>query len=420
MSGPSFKPFDDADDRSLNILTLAARYPSQVQPWMINHLYQLENNGAASRIISVNTDATAFSESLKDYDLSKYYWHLGGDNRTLLARASKQLIKPSVLLHTLKLLSKTSWPASSKQKIIQAISAYAMTLRPDLIHCHSEPAGSRLYHLIKANGAPLVHTFHGQTPEGVPTISREDRARYTRYARAIFVNTRFAQKRYEALGAENDNFIVIPQGTDISKWDFTPSPCPSGDDVLNVLTVGRLVEEKGHRYVIDAIAQLRRNNINAHYHIVGPGPQAQKLQQQIDSQGLQDVITIHGLLTGEALAEQYKKAHIFVLPSLKGDGESSEETQGVVVQEAQACGLLVIAADSGGIGECIKDGENAFLVPDKDANAIANTINALLSAPDKWLQWQNNARDWVSTHYSLESTGRRLFDVYEQVAPGKL
>lgn len=420
MTGPVFKAFEPSTGQSLNVLTLAARYPSRVQPWMMNHLIQLEKNGGRTRIVSINTDDYEFPQALSHYEFSQYYWRIGESHSLLLSNALKQLVRPRTLLRTLKLLRNTEWPDSAKQKLVQALSAYAMTLTPDLIHCHSEPVGSRLYHLIKANGAPLIHTFHGQAPVGVPTISRESRSRYTRCARAILVNTRFAQQRYQALGAENDNFIVVPQGTDIEQWAFTPSPCPNADTPLQLLTVGRLVEEKGHRYVIDALKQLRDHAIPVHYHIVGSGPEDKALRQQVQATNLQDSVTFHGFLSGEALAEQYRQAQVFILPSLKGDGHSSEETQGVVVQEAQASGLLVIAADSGGIAECIRDGENAFLVPDRNGTAIADKISMLLKAPEQWSNWQRNAREWVAQHYSLESTGKRVYDIYQQVVSGKL
>ncbi|QCZ92913.1 glycosyltransferase family 4 protein [Salinimonas iocasae] len=415
MKGPVFKHFDKKDGQALDILTVAANYPSQVQPWMINHLYQIEKNGGTNRIVSIGKDDMVFDQALQSCDLSKYYWNLGESHQALVTNAVKQLVNPATLGRTVRLLSKAGWPDSLKKKIVQAISAYSMTFKPDLIHCHSEPVGARLNHLIKANGAPLIHTFHGQTPVGVPTISRELRAQYTRHARAILVNTRFAQKQYEALGAVNDNFIVVPQGTDIEQWPFNPKPCPTGEEPLQLLTVGRVVEEKGHKYVIDAVDQLRKDNINAHYHIVGRGPEIDTLQEQINRLQLHNEITIHGLLTGDALKQQYQQAHIFVLPSLKGNGETWEETQGVVVQEAQASGLLVIGADSGGIAECIDDGENGFVVPDRDASAIYHTVKQLISAPDRWKQWQQNGRDWVTANYSLDAIGKRVVSIYQSI-----
>lgn len=416
MPEPFFTPFKDKKENfSINVLTITETFPSAVQPWLLNHLYQIEKNGCSNRILVKNSEEFDFPANLSGKELCSHYWALGESHQALLKNATKQLLKPATLKKTAKLLARASWPEGAKKKVVQALNAYSMTLEPDLIHCHSEPVGARLNHLIKANAAPLIHTFHGQTPVGVPTISRELRAQYTQNARAILVNTRFAQKQYESLGAVNDNFIVVPQGTDIEQWPFNRKPCPTSEEPLQLLTVGRVVEEKGHKYVIDAVDQLRKDNINAHYHIVGRGPEIDTLQEQINQLQLHNEITIHGLLTGDALKQQYQQAHIFVLPSLKGNGETWEETQGVVVQEAQASGLLVIGVDSGGIAECIVDGENGFVVPDRDASAIYHTVKQLISAPDRWKQWQQNGRDWVTENYSLNAIGKRVFSIYQSI-----
>ena len=86
-----------------------------------------------------------------------------------------------------------------------------------------------------------------------------------------------------------------------------------------------------------------------------------------------------------------------------------------MVQEAQASGLLVIGADSGGIAECIEDGENGFVVPDRDSEAIAYTVKQLLNKPEQWAQWQRNGRDWVIANYSLDVIGKRMFALYQEI-----
>ena len=416
MSGPAFKAFQSIESEStLKILSLAATYPSKVQPWMINHLYQIEQNGGQNRILSFETEDFTFDSKLSSYDFANHYWSMGSHRKNQLENAFKQLRNPQVATDTVKLLSKGFWPKSLKKKMMHGLNAYSFTLKPDIIHSHSEVVGSRFLSLIKANGAPLVHTFHGQTPIGVPTIDVEARLRYSKHVRAIFVNTQFAKKQYEALGAESGNFAIIPQGIELGQWPFKPSQLPARGEPLHLLTVGRIVAEKGHRYVIDALKLLTDLGINVQYHIVGRGPESAALEKQAKSLGIADRVIFHGMLMGDALKQQYAKAHIFVLPSVKGNGKVWEETQGVVIQEAQATGLLVIGADSGGIAECIKDGENGFIVPDKDAKAITTKINQLINAPQRWSQWQKNGRDWVATNYSLAATGKRFFDVYHTI-----
>ncbi|WP_218352564.1 glycosyltransferase family 4 protein [Alteromonas lipotrueiana] len=416
MSGPAFKAFQTYNNEStLKILSLAAMYPSKVQPWMINHLYQIEQNGGQNRVLSVETEDYAFDSKLSSYDLANYYWSMGSHRKDQMANALKQLCRPTVAANTVKLLSKDYWPESLKKKVMHGLNAYSFTLKPDIIHSHSEIAGSRFLSLIKANGAPLVHTFHGQTPVGVPSISVEARQRYSKYAQAIFVNTQFAKKQYEALGAQSDNFAIIPQGIELAQWPFKPSAPPTGGQPLHLLTVGRIVAEKGHRYVIDALKLLIDSGINSQYHIVGRGPESEALEEQAQRLGIADRVVFHGVLMGQALKQQYTNSHIFVLPSLKGDGQEWEETQGVVIQEAQASGLLVIGADSGGIAECIVDGENGFVVPDQQPKALAYKIMEIMNAPDKWQQWQRAGRQWTKNNYDLEVVGYKVFDIYQDI-----
>ena len=417
MSGPAFKAFQTYNNESaLKILSLAAMYPSKVQPWMINHLYQIEQNGGQNRVLSVETEDYAFDSRVSSYDFANYYWNMGSHRKDQMANALKQLCHPKVAANTVKLLGKGYWPESLKKKVRHGLNAYSFTLKPDIIHSHSEIAGSRFLSLIKANGAPLVHTFHGQTPVGVPSISVEARQRYSKYAKAIFVNTQFAKKQYEALGAQSDNFAVIPQGIELAQWAFQPSAPPTRDESLQLLTVGRVALEKGHRYAVDAVKLLIDSGINVQYHIVGQGPESENLKNQAIKLGINKNVVFHGVLTGESLQHQYRKSHIFVLPSLKGDGKVAEETQGVVVQEAQATGRLVIGTNAGGIPECIVDGENGFIVPDQQPKALAYKIIEILRAPDRWRQWQRAGREWTEKNYDLKIVGSKVFQIYKDIS----
>ena len=102
-------------------------------------------------------------------------------------------------------------------------------------------------------------------------------------------------------------------------------------------------------------------------------------------------------------------------PSVRSQDGYHEETQGVVLQEAQACGKLVIATRTGGVPECIDDGRSAFLVPDRDPEALARQVEILLDHPERWPEWQAAARSWVEEKYSMPVLGRRLARIYLDV-----
>ena len=117
-------------------------------------------------------------------------------------------------------------------------------------------------------------------------------------------------------------------------------------------------------------------------------------------------------LSDAELRQLYDKSHIFILPSLKAKDGFHEETQAVVIQEAQASGVIVIATNAGGIPECVDDGKSAFLVNDRSADEITEQVLALLSESDSWGHIRRAARKWVEEHFCSNVIGKRMNDVY--------
>jgi len=123
-----------------------------------------------------------------------------------------------------------------------------------------------------------------------------------------------------------------------------------------------------------------------------------------------------GHLDGQALLDEFRQAHIFVLPSLAGETLFCwAETQAVAVQEAQACGCIVVATGTGGIPEVLDIGSSAHLVRDRDPAQIAATIENIVNSPQRWHEWQRHGRAWVTSEFDVNRIGERLWDLYRQV-----
>lgn len=136
-----------------------------------------------------------------------------------------------------------------------------------------------------------------------------------------------------------------------------------------ILFVGRLAEKKGVTYLIQAM-----NNVDAKLVIVGSGPLENQLHMQAKTLG--DKIEFLGSKTHEQLKEIYASADIFVAPSITAkDGD--QEGFGLVILEAMASGLPVVASNSGGIVDIISNNKNGFLVEEKDVNALSNILQRL-------------------------------------------
>lgn len=169
-----------------------------------------------------------------------------------------------------------------------------------------------------------------------------------------------------------------------------------------VLFVGRLAEKKGVKYLIEAM-----NNVDAKLVVVGNGPLRKELEEQAHRLDLD--ILFMGSKSHDELKTIYASADIFCAPSVVAkDGD--KEGLGLVLLEAMASGIPVVASESGGIIEIISNEENGLLVKEKDVEGIAKSINRLLKDESLAKKLVCNAFK-TAEFYSYERIGK----MYKQI-----
>ncbi len=154
---------------------------------------------------------------------------------------------------------------------------------------------------------------------------------------------------------------------------------PEGRPLL--LTVGRLVQRKGHSQVIAALPQVIEQIGPVRYLIVGTGPEAQSLRKLADGCGVAELVEFLGQVDDQELAALYRAGDLFIMPSRDLYGQPIEGL-GLVYLEANLCGLPVIASNTGGIPDAVVHGETGLLVNPEDPGDIAAAIVRLLSDKD--------------------------------------
>lgn len=402
------------------VLTIAATFPSLIQPWLVNQLVEIIHNGGENRILARRSEQGVYGSKIDEHHLLDSYAIADESNGKLVANFFKLLFGKDSFISTIRGLFRYRRVALSSEFTLKE-KAYAFLLTPymglrdvDVIHSHSEPAGNKFLPIVVALDKPFVFTFHGLPPVGVAPISDAQRKRYVAKAQTIFVNTEFAKKQYVSLGGDSNKIKILPQGTNLESYPFKARPYPA-DNHFYILTVGRYHPDKGQKYAIEAVEKLILKGHNITYLLVGNGPEKENLQSFAKQLGVANQVEFHSSLSDEELRQMYDQAHIFILPSLKSQDGFHEETQGVVLQEAQASGLIVIATATGGIPECIDDGNSGFLVPDRSAEAIADRLEALLDVPERWPEIQQAGRDWVSNRYDIKYIGALLDKEYDKV-----
>ncbi len=289
--------------------------------------------------------------------------------------------------------------------------ALPLASRPpfDVIHCHFGTNGLILWRMRQAGllPPPVVCTFHGDDATVIPHELGE-----TCYSglfgtfEACTAGSEFLCDHLRKLGAPSERVRCLPLGIDLAHFAFEPRRGPRGD-VLRLLSVGRLVEGKGLAYGLKAAALLKQRGIRLHYEIVGDGPLRNELASLAAELGLAAEVRLAGRRPHHELANHYAEADILLHPAIP-DARGSQEAQGLVLLEAQACGLPVVATRVGGIPESLPPEAAEMLAPPGDAAALAERISRLLGDLGLWAAISRAGRQHVCERFDVQQYVSRL------------
>jgi phosphatidylinositol alpha-1,6-mannosyltransferase len=264
----------------------------------------------------------------------------------------------------------------------------------DLLHVIAEPYAPLA--ALARGPRPLVVTAHGTY---VPaTVKRRGvgwlyRLAY-RQAALIAVSDYTAGQVHAALPGANP--VVIRNGVDFARFQ-APAPAPQKHGPT-ILASGGIKPRKGTHLLIAALARVREQVPDAHLIVTGRQDDVSyldRVQAQIGRLDLADAVSLPGLIPAEALRGWYQHADVFALPSLSVGGKF--EGFGLVFLEASAAGLPVIGTLGSGVAEAVIDGQTGLLVPQGDADALADAIVRLLTDPPLRAQMGAAGRDYART-----------------------
>ena len=154
------------------------------------------------------------------------------------------------------------------------------------------------------------------------------------------------------------------------------------DEVLpeppKIVAVGRLVEKKGFRYLLEACHFMHQKGIEFRCRIIGTGDQEAPLAKQIEDLELSHLVSLAGARSHQAVIEELAGCRLAVLPCIVGK-DGNRDALPTVLLEAMAVGKPVVSTDLQGVTEIVDDGETGFLVPQRDSTSLAGAIAKLLS-----------------------------------------
>jgi glycosyltransferase involved in cell wall biosynthesis len=296
-----------------------------------------------------------------------------------------------------------------------AIARRLAAQRPRLIHAHFGTDGLIALPLAERLGIPLVTTLHGYdvSRRFVPMLlsGRLSWMRYALLRRRLFERGSLflavsdsVRERATALGYPAGRTVTLHNGVDTDY--FTP-PAEAPEPGL-ILHVGRLVEKKGTRILLEALLTVPE----ARLVVVGDGPDRRRLEDRARRLGLDGRARFTGELPPDEVRRWMRRAWLLAAPSITArDGDS--EGLPTVVCEAAAAGLPVIASIHSGMSEAVVHGETGLLVPEGDGRALASAIVELLGDPRRRERMASAGRRLAEESFSRNRQIARLEAHYD-------
>lgn len=281
----------------------------------------------------------------------------------------------------------------------------------DILHCQFGQLGievADLRHCGVLQGT-LITSFRGADATSIARRKpRRFRNLFATGDRFLAVSHSIRDQLVE-LGCPAGKIEILRSGVDLSKFSYRePGELHSP---LRLVTIGRLGPTKGQDYALQAVRKLVDTGLSIDYRIVGDGTRRAELEAHTARLGLDSVVRFEGAVDSDGVVEILRETDILIAPSIVAP---TGQTEGVpnVLKEAMAAGVPVIGTNVGGVAELIDHGENGFLVPQKDAEAIAESVQTILSRQDEIPQMLSRARRSVERDYDVIRLNADLENVY--------
>lgn len=294
--------------------------------------------------------------------------------------------------------------------------------RPDVIHVHHPFwLGSLGLFLARRLKVPIVYTYHTRLEHyahyvPLPSvlfrnlISHYLVKRFANRCDAVIVPTQSAEEYLRLIGVKTAIFVQ-PTSVDYAAYrdidrhrvDRLRKQLGIGDEKV-LVSVARLSKEKNIDFLVDAVAILKRQcGTSFRLLMIGDGEERRRLQARIDSLGLTREISLLGAVPPSEMPLYYALGDAFLFAS-------KSETQGMVIVEAMAAGLPVVAIRSSGIDDVVRDGVTGFKTPENH-KIWADKVHALL-ADEELRQFMAESARQFAARFSIDAVAGEVVEVY--------
>jgi len=296
---------------------------------------------------------------------------------------------------------------------------------PDIIHTHHPYLlGDTALRISAGLNTPIVFTFHTMyekythyVPADSPLLKRFVIQLSTRYVNLCNHVIAPSESVKGVLSERNATtpISVIPTGVRYDRFSNGDGSAirreagiPPGRDAFVVGHVGRLAPEKNLDFLARGIAEFLDRTPDAHFLVAGEGPSLETMKLVFRERGQADRVHFLGVCKDQRLVNVYHAMDIFAFTS-------QSETQGMVLAEAMAAGVPVVALDGPGVRDIVTHRANGLLLTESDTESFAASLEEVAGfSPEQYGKWQQ-AADRTAREYSARNSARKALKLYQQV-----
>jgi glycosyltransferase involved in cell wall biosynthesis len=303
------------------------------------------------------------------------------------------------------------------------LKRYMKEFVPDMVHAHGPFfMGDFALRLSRQHAIPLVFTYHTMFEqyvhdwpvqnEGVKRFMVKLAAGYSNLVDQVIVPSESVREILLKRGVKTP-MEVIPTGIDAQRF-------AKGDgiafrqsnqippDALVVGHAGRLSPEKNLGFLTNCLVELLKKDPRVHALIVGLGPSERMIKDTFEKAGLEKRLHLTGVLHYQSLVDAYFAMDVFAFASLS-------ETQGIVLIEAMAAGLPVVALDAPGAREVVEDYHNGRLLNEMDQRSFVDALIWALSRTTEELQAAKQILRMTVQKYPINSAAKHMLEIYDKI-----
>ena len=283
--------------------------------------------------------------------------------------------------------------------------------KPDIVHCHSR-RGADVLGGLAASFADIPAVVSRRVDNTEMRLVAA--LRYRPFRKIIAISEAIRQVLLEH-DISGERIEVIRSAVDVEQLSKKPD-CAAvreefgvPEDAFVIAAAGQLVPRKGHRFLLQAAAELRQSRQGFRVIVFGEGYLNNQLRAQAASMGLGDVVQFAGFR--DDLDDYMGCVDLFVHPA-------TQEGLGVIALKAAAAGVPVVGFAAGGLPEAVIDGETGILVPPGDVAALTAAIAGLMDDAERRRSMGEAGRTRMQAEFSIETMVDKHIELYESVLNG--